>query len=67
MPKRKIVDAHHHLWNLGAGYPVDKLYSSFDSLYSAFETVVASFTEGEKDKLFHRNALRIYRILAASE
>lgn len=50
-----------------SNFPVDKLYSSFDILYGAFETVVASFTESEKDKLFHRNALRIYRISTASE
>ena len=48
-----------------SNFPVDKLYSSFDTLYGAFETIVASFTESEKDKLFHRNALRIYRISAS--
>jgi predicted TIM-barrel fold metal-dependent hydrolase len=46
----------------GSNFPVDKLYSSFDALYGAFENVVASFSESEKGKLFHDNALRTYRL-----
>lgn len=46
----------------GSNFPVDKLYSSFDTLYGAFETVVHSFSEAEKAALFHDNALRFYRI-----
>jgi predicted TIM-barrel fold metal-dependent hydrolase len=46
----------------GSNFPVDKLYSSFDALYGAFESIVASFSESEQAKLFHDNALRIYRI-----
>jgi hypothetical protein len=45
-----------------ANFPVDRLYSSFDALYGAFENIVASFSESEKDKLFHDNALRTYRL-----
>jgi predicted TIM-barrel fold metal-dependent hydrolase len=46
----------------GSNFPVDKLYSSFDALYAAFERIVASFSESEKDKLVHDNALRTYRL-----
>jgi predicted TIM-barrel fold metal-dependent hydrolase len=46
----------------GSNFPVDRLYSSFDALYGAFETIVASFSESEKGKLFHDNALRAYRL-----
>lgn len=46
----------------GSNFPVDKLYSSFDTLYTAFEGIVVSFSESEKDKLFHDNALRTYRL-----
>lgn len=46
----------------GSNFPVDKLYSSFDAVYGAFENIVASFSESEKAKLFHDNALRVYRI-----
>jgi predicted TIM-barrel fold metal-dependent hydrolase len=45
-----------------SNFPVDKLYSSFDALYGAFENIVASFSPSEKDKLFHDNALRTYRL-----
>jgi len=45
-----------------SNFPVDKLYSSFDALYEAFKTIVAGFTEAERRKLFHDNAVRIYRL-----
>jgi predicted TIM-barrel fold metal-dependent hydrolase len=46
----------------GSNFPVDKLYSSFDTLYGSFESIVASFSESEKDKLFRDTALRRYRL-----
>jgi predicted TIM-barrel fold metal-dependent hydrolase len=46
----------------GSNFPVDRLYSSFDALYGAFERIVADFSENEKTKLFHDNAIRVYRI-----
>jgi predicted TIM-barrel fold metal-dependent hydrolase len=48
----------------GSNFPVDKLYSSFDTLYGSFERIVASFSESEKDQLFRGNALRHYRLRA---
>ncbi len=48
----------------GSNFPVDKLYSSFDTLYGSFESIVASFSESEKDQLFRDNALRHYRLRA---
>ena len=45
-------------------FPVDRLYSSFDTLYGSFETIVAAFSESEKDQLFRDNALRHYRLRA---
>jgi predicted TIM-barrel fold metal-dependent hydrolase len=48
----------------GSNFPVDKLYSSFDTLYGSFESIVASFSESEKDLLFRDNALRHYRLRA---
>ena len=46
----------------GSNFPVDKLYSSFDTLYGAYENIVADLTEAEQDKLFHGNALTHYRL-----
>ena len=48
----------------GSNFPVDKLYSSFDTLYGSFESIVASFSESEQDQLFRDNALRHYRLRA---
>ena len=48
----------------GSNFPVDKLYSSFDTLYRSFESIVASFSESEQDQLFRDNALRHYRLRA---
>jgi predicted TIM-barrel fold metal-dependent hydrolase len=46
----------------GSNFPVDKLYSSFDTLYGAFESIVSGFSEPEQDRLFRANAERWYRI-----
>jgi predicted TIM-barrel fold metal-dependent hydrolase len=46
----------------GSNFPVDRLYGSFDALYGAFENIVAAFSESEKQRLFHDNALRAYRL-----
>lgn len=46
----------------GSNFPVDKLYGSFDDLYGAFESIVTGFSEAEKQKLFHDNAVAYYRL-----
>ena len=46
----------------GSNFPVDKLYGGFNALYAAFEHIVADFSEAEKQKLFHDNAVAHYRI-----
>ena len=46
----------------GSNWPVDKLYSSFDTLYGAFESIVSDFTSAEQDRLFRANAERWYRL-----
>jgi predicted TIM-barrel fold metal-dependent hydrolase len=46
----------------GSNFPVDRLYSTFDTLYGAFESIVAGFSESETAKLFYDNAIRVYRI-----
>jgi predicted TIM-barrel fold metal-dependent hydrolase len=45
-----------------SNFPVDKIYSSFDTLYGAFEAIVAGCSPSERSKLFHDNAERIYRL-----
>jgi predicted TIM-barrel fold metal-dependent hydrolase len=45
-----------------SNFPVDKLYSDFDTLYSAFDSITADFAATERRQLFHDNAMRYYRI-----
>ena len=50
-----------------SNFPVDKLYSDFDTLYAAFRKITASFSAEERRMLFHDNAARYYRLLNVSE
>ena len=45
-----------------SNFPVDKLYSDFDTLYGSFREIIASFSADERRKLFHDNAARYYRL-----
>ena len=45
-----------------SNFPVDSVMSSYDSLFDAFKDVVEDFSDAEKQKLFHDNAERVYRI-----
>jgi len=36
--------------------------SDYDTLFNAFKEVVADFSDSDKQKLFHDNAERTYRI-----
>ena len=50
-----------------SNFPVDKLYSDFDTLYTAFREITAGFSAEERRMLFHDNAARYYRLLDVSE
>jgi predicted TIM-barrel fold metal-dependent hydrolase len=45
-----------------SSFPVDKLYSDFDTLYSALDGITAHFGATERRQLFHDNAARYYRL-----
>jgi len=45
-----------------SNFPVDSLTGDFDTIYSGFKTIVADLPEADQRKLFHDNAVRIYRI-----
>jgi len=42
--------------------PVENLTTPYGTVWSAFDAFTSSFSEAERDKLFHGNAKRIYRI-----
>ena len=43
-------------------WPVDRLYSSYDTLVDAYRELVAGFSLDEQKAMFSRNAERLYRI-----
>jgi predicted TIM-barrel fold metal-dependent hydrolase len=51
-----------HRCMFASNFPVDKLYSDFDSLYSAFREITKNFSVNERQMLFHENAARYYRL-----
>lgn len=45
-----------------SNFPVDKLYSDFNTLYGAFKSIVTDFSLDEKHKLFYSVAEETYRL-----
>lgn len=45
-----------------SNFPVDSLVASFSTLFEGFMTITESFSESERLKLFHDNAVRFYRM-----
>lgn len=45
-----------------SNFPVDSLVGSFDAIYTGFKAAVADLPFEDQRKLFHDNAVRIYRI-----
>jgi predicted TIM-barrel fold metal-dependent hydrolase len=45
-----------------SNFPVDKLYSDFDTLYAAFHEITSQFSAEERQMIFHDNAERYYRL-----
>ena len=45
-----------------SNFPVDSLCASFDEIYDGFDAITADFSTGDRQRLFHDNAVRIYAI-----
>ena len=45
-----------------SNFPVDGLVASFDTIYAGFKAIVADFPLSDRRKLFHDNAVRLYRL-----
>lgn len=43
-------------------FPVDRLFWDFTDLWTAYFQIVDAFSEDEKSKMFHHNAVSIYRL-----
>jgi len=46
----------------GSNFPIDKLLSDYNRLFNAFKEIVRDFSLQDKQKLFHDNACKFYRI-----
>jgi L-fuconolactonase len=44
-----------------SNFPVDAMYGTFDELYASFSTMTAGLDGESRDKLFAKNAERVYR------
>jgi predicted TIM-barrel fold metal-dependent hydrolase len=45
-----------------SNFPVDSLVGDFDTIFSGFLAATASLPGSDRDRLFHDNARRIYRL-----
>jgi predicted TIM-barrel fold metal-dependent hydrolase len=45
-----------------SNYPVDGLVATFDTIYAGFKAITRDFSESDRRKLFHDNAVRLYRL-----
>jgi len=45
-----------------SNFPVDGLVTTFDTIYRGFRAIVGDFPLSEQRKLFHDNAVRLYRL-----
>jgi predicted TIM-barrel fold metal-dependent hydrolase len=46
----------------GSNFPVDSLYSDYDTLVDAYRAITAGFSPDERRALFHDNAQRFFRL-----
>jgi predicted TIM-barrel fold metal-dependent hydrolase len=45
-----------------SNFPVDSLVASFDAIYGGFKAIVGGFPLADRRRLFHDNAVRLYRL-----
>jgi len=45
-----------------SNFPVDSLVADFDTIFNGFKTITSDFSFGDRKKLFHDAAARIYRL-----
>ncbi len=46
----------------GSNFPVDGLFSDYDSLFNAYRTIINDFSEIERKMMFHDTAMKVYRL-----
>jgi predicted TIM-barrel fold metal-dependent hydrolase len=48
-----------------SNFPVDRLFAAYGDLWRAYASIVGGASDDERDALFRRNAVRIYRLAEA--
>ena len=46
----------------GSNFPIDGLYTSYDTLFNAYREIIAGFSDVEQRAMLHDNAIRYYRL-----
>ena len=44
-----------------SNFPVDSLWASFDEIFDGFKQITSAFSDADRQKLFHDNAMKVYR------
>ncbi len=47
---------------VGSNWPVDRLYSSYDTIMDLYREYISGLSESEQAKILHDNAARLYRL-----
>lgn len=50
-----------------SNFPVDRAVTDFDTLLTNFDRIVSVLTEDERDRLYYRNAVKVYRPVARAD
>ncbi|GAK72809.1 amidohydrolase family protein [Agrobacterium rubi] len=45
-----------------SNFPVDKIFSTYDSVFGAFKSITAGYSDNDRRSLFHDNAAHFYKI-----
>ncbi|MBT3788213.1 MAG: amidohydrolase family protein [Alphaproteobacteria bacterium] len=45
-----------------SNFPVDSVVADFDTIFDGFKTITKDFSDEDRNKMFHDNAVRIYRL-----
>ena len=51
-----------HRCMFASNFPVDRLVGKFETIYKGFFEITKNFSKSDRSKLFHDNALKIYKI-----
>ena len=48
--------------SFASNFPVDSVCGDLNTIFAGYKAITAGFSDDERRKMFHDNAMRIYRI-----